>query len=188
MVKYKDTGEYLYYRYLCTTRKQYIVHEANELLYMRRKRGWSTYYMRYWLRLLQCSQSYCHYSLFYSMLHPWGIDHNKTLTIQFYLFVICSTCYIIQVITITCLSHVPYSRTLWDNCSSYAIYNYTYNYIIASYYCLVTISILNIDIIASKPHGYLALFVSKYVNIQTFFTIFYNGVISSQTSEMLSLF
>ena len=169
MVKCKDIEEYLYYIYLYTTRKQYIVHETNKSLYMRRKRGWSIYYMRCWLRLLQCSQSYHHYLLFYSILHPRDIDYNKTLTIQFYLFVICSTCYIIQVITITCISHVPYSRTLWDNCSSYAIYNYTYNYIIVSYYCLVTISIPNTDILASKPHGYLALFASKYVNIQTFF-------------------
>ena len=76
MVKHKDIGEYLCYIYLYTMRKQYIVYEANESLYMRRKRGWSTYYMRCWLRLLQCSWSYHHYPLPYSMLHPWGINCN----------------------------------------------------------------------------------------------------------------
>ena len=58
-------------------RKQYIVHEANKSLYMRRKQDWSTYYMRCWLRLLWHSQSYCHHSLPDSMLYSWGIDHNK---------------------------------------------------------------------------------------------------------------
>jgi len=60
LVKCKDTGEYLCYIYLYTMRKQYIVHEANESLYMRIKWGFNTFYMRCWLRLLWHSQSCCH--------------------------------------------------------------------------------------------------------------------------------
>ena len=41
-------------------RKQYVVHKANESLYMRMKWGFNTFYMRCWLKLLWHSQSCCH--------------------------------------------------------------------------------------------------------------------------------
>ena len=41
-------------------RKHYVVHEASESLYMRIKWGFNTFYIRCWLRLLQCSQLYHH--------------------------------------------------------------------------------------------------------------------------------
>ena len=69
MVKRKDTGEYLYYIYLYTTRKQYVIHKANESLHMRIKWDFNTFYMRCWLRLLRHSQS-CYYTLCPS---PWYI-------------------------------------------------------------------------------------------------------------------
>ena len=58
------------------------------------KWGYNTYYMRYWLRLLQYSQLCCHYLLPYSMLYLWGIDCNtdvhktKAKKDMFYLLII----------------------------------------------------------------------------------------------------
>ena len=60
----------------------------------------------------------------------------SNFTIKFYPLLLFVQ-YIIQVVVITHLGHVLYSRTLWDEYSSYATYNYTYNHVIDIYCSLV---------------------------------------------------
>ena len=62
VVKHNNTGMYLHYIYVITMSspwgKRVIKHEETQ----RKKWGCSTYYMRCWLRLLQCS-CLCHHTL-----------------------------------------------------------------------------------------------------------------------------